>query len=299
MPPPPQWLKSLIKDEALPSDFEDLAMTYYLPLSETIVDWAKQGSSPLILGVNGAQGTGKSTMSKVLSMALEKEHQLHCAIVSIDDIYLTRAERAILAEDVHPLLMTRGVPGTHDVSMGIDLIHQLHNKEHPPIPVFDKAIDDRAPREKWVSLDQPVDIIIFEGWCVGAIAQPATALATPCNQLEETEDSHAIWRTYANQKLEQAYTQLFNLIDRLIMLKAPDFECVHQWRRTQEEKLRHRHEEDFLNDAIMSDKEITRFIMHYERITRWMFEEMPKRADCVFELAQDHTIARAHYNDSR
>jgi len=249
--------------------------------------------------MNGAQGTGKSTLSKVLALALEHEHQLSCAIISIDDIYLTRQERVQLSEDVHPLLKTRGVPGTHDVSMGIDLIKQLKHSKPVQLPVFDKAIDDRAPEEKWISCDTPVDIILFEGWCVGALAQQPQELANPCNSLEESEDKDAAWRTYANQQLAGPYRELFNLIDRLVMLKAPDFECVYQWRSTQEEKLRQRTADLGLHsNSIMNDEQIKRFIMHYERLTRWMFEEMPERADCVLELNHDHNIVRAGYSQT-
>jgi len=294
MPTVPQWLKLLIKEEALPSTFENLAVTYYLPLAERITSWAENHKTPLVVGVNGAQGTGKSTMSKVLALALEQEHQLKCAIISIDDIYLTREERAQLATDVHPLFQTRGVPGTHDVAMGVDLIKQLKDRKTPPIPVFNKASDDRAPEEQWVTLAQPADIILFEGWCVGAIAQPDTALKEPCNSLEKSEDTDASWRNFANKQLEHSYPQLFDLIDRLVMLKAPDFECVYQWRKTQEEKLRITHQ----GDAIMDDKQISRFIMHYERLTRWLFQEMPERADCVLELSPDHNISQVYYSNS-
>ncbi|MBT8044335.1 MAG: hypothetical protein KJO79_05235 [Verrucomicrobiae bacterium] len=295
MKPSSNWLESLIKAEALPASFESLAVDFYLPLAQSIVQWAQQQKdTPLVVGINGAQGTGKSTLSKVLALALEHEYQLNCAIISIDDIYLTRQERADLSKDVHPLLMTRGVPGTHDVSLGINLIQQLRDKNPVQLPIFDKSIDDRAPAEQWVACDKPVDVLLFEGWCVGAIAQEPEALAEPCNQLEATEDKDAKWRTYANQQLAGPYTKLFDLIDRLVMLKAPDFECVYQWRSTQEEKLRARTDMT-QNHSVMNEEQIKRFIMHYERLTRWMFKEMPERADCLLELNHDHHIARADY----
>ncbi|MFT5905172.1 MAG: D-glycerate 3-kinase [Cryomorphaceae bacterium] len=296
----PQWLKSLIKAEGLPSDFESLALDFYLPLAKSIVSWAQhEENGPLVVGVNGAQGTGKSTLSMVLALALEHEHQLKCAIISIDDIYLTLQERADLSESIHPLLKTRGVPGTHDTSMGIDLIQQLKNKKPVMLPVFNKAIDDRAPEEKWSSCDTAVDIILFEGWCVGALAQQPQELADPCNYLEESEDQDAAWRTYANQQLAGPYSELFGLINRLVMLKAPDFECVYQWRSKQEEKLRQLTADLGLHsNSIMNDEQIKRFIMHYERLTRWMFEEMPDRADCVLELNHDHHIVRASYTQT-
>ena len=233
-------------------------------------------------------------MSKVLALALEHKHNLKTAIISIDDIYLTRAERTQLATEIHPLFQTRGVPGTHDTELGIQLIQQLKDGKTPPIPVFNKATDDRAEKDQWITLEQPVDIILFEGWCVGAIAQSDDLLETPCNQLEADEDSGATWRTFANQQLQGSYTELFQLIDKLVMLKAPDFECVYQWRKTQEEKLRNNTQ----GDAIMNEQQIARFIMHYERLTRWMFEEMPQRANCTITLSPDHSIAQVDYQNN-
>lgn len=302
----PHWLKSLIETEALPSEFGSLAVEFYLPLARSIVTWAQQKeqlalNAPLVVGVNGAQGTGKSTLSKVLALALKHEHQLSCAIISIDDLYLTRQERFNLSQNTHPLFMTRGVPGTHDVSMGIDLIQQLKKKQAVKLPVFDKSTDDRVPEEDWIACDAPVDIILFEGWCVGALAQEPDSLAIPCNSLEESEDQDAAWRTHANQQLEGPYKKLFSLIDRLVMLKAPDFECVYHWRSTQEDKLRERTADlnmDLKSNSIMNDEQLKRFVMHYERLTRWMFEEMPERADCLLKLNQDHHIARAVYSQT-
>ena len=290
----PPWLHSLIEKEALPNGFASLAMDYYLPLADAIQSWAQSSNTPLVIGINGAQGTGKSTMSKVLALALEHKHSLKTAIISIDDIYLTRAERTQLATEIHPLFQTRGVPGTHDTELGIQLIQQLKDGKTPLIPVFNKATDDRAEKDQWITLDQPVDIILFEGWCVGAIAQSDDLLETPCNQLEADEDSGATWRTFANQQLQGSYTELFQLIDKLVMLKAPDFECVYQWRKTQEEKLRNNTQ----GDAIMNEQQIARFIMHYERLTRWMFEEMPQRANCTITLSPDHSIAQVDYQNN-
>jgi D-glycerate 3-kinase len=298
----PHWLKSLLNSEALPAEFGPLAVDFYLPLAQSIVSWVQHKenrTNPLVVGINGAQGTGKSTLSKVLALALEHEHQLSCAIISIDDIYLTHQERVDLSNLVHPLLQTRGVPGTHDISMGIDLITQLKNKKPVKLPLFDKAVDDRAPLDKWISCDTPVDVILFEGWCVGAVAQMPEDLTDPCNDLEESEDKDAAWRTYANRQLAGPYSELFSLIDRLVMLKAPDFECVYQWRSTQEEKLRRRVvEEDSQGHSIMNDGQLKKFIMHYERLTQWMFKEMPLRADCVLELDHDHHIVRANYSST-
>ena len=239
---------------------------------------------------------GKSTLSKVLALALKHHHHCRSAILSIDDLYLTKSERRQLAKMVHPLLATRGVPGTHDVAMGRHLLDQLKNKQAVSLPVFDKAIDDRAPVDQWVSHPQAVDVILFEGWCVGAVAQHESALARPVNHLEKDEDIDALWRKYANDQLNVAYAGLFKRIDRLVMLKAPDFECVQEWRSTQEDKLRLITDPTRSNHALMSQEQLERFIMHYERITRWMLEEMPERSDCVIELNTEHLVTKCQYN---
>jgi len=290
-----RWLENLITEEVLPESFYQLAVEYYIPLAKQINTWLKESSNtPLVIGVNGAQGTGKSTLSLVLKQALEHEFQVSSCILSIDDIYLTRDERLQLSEKVHPLLQTRGVPGTHDVQLGEMIIQNLEQKIPTRLPIFKKAIDDRAPEEKWISCSGTEKVLFFEGWCVGALPQEDDALLSPCNILEENEDTDSKWRKYVNEQLKHAYPRLFHKMDKLVMLKAPDFECVYEWRKTQEEKLRARTVESEAH-SIMNDAQIQRFIMHYERLTRWMFQEMPARADCLLELDHEHHIVCSTY----
>jgi len=289
----PVWLEEIIVAEALPAGFVDIALNRFLPVAKQIHEWHR--GFPLVIGINGAQGTGKSTLSLVLSAALKHEYAKSAAIISIDDLYLTKGERVTLGEKIHPLLSTRGVPGTHDVELGIEVINDLKSNHLPiALPSFDKATDDRRDESVWESVTEPVDVIILEGWCVGAVEQVDDKLSVPLNELEHTSDSDGAWRRYVNSELESRYPDLFSLIDRLIMLKAPDFECVYQWRGEQEQKLRDRvnsvSNEACDQSGIMSDSELKRFIMHYERLTRWMLEEMPDRADIVIALESDHTV---------
>lgn len=288
------WLLDIIREEHLPASFTTLAIDFYLPLADQMMAWKSQQSAPLVVGINGAQGTGKSTLSKVVAVALEKEHQCQTAVVSIDDIYHTKATRAELAKTVHPLMSTRGVPGTHDTELGIRLLLDLKAGKRVPLPSFDKSTDDRRPLSEWITTSKPVDVIIFEGWCVGAIAEGKSKLQQAVNCLEEIDDPDARWRMYVNAQLAGVYSELFSHLDRLVMLKAPDFECVHAWRSEQERKL---HASILKNGqtidqatGLMSESQIARFIMHYERLTRWMFSEMPKRSDVLFELTKDHYI---------
>lgn len=297
MSDPLPWLQKIIEEERLPESFEQKARKYYLPLAQQIVRWVSLQDEPLVVGVNGAQGTGKSTLSKVVAVALEQEFGIRVAVISIDDIYHTKSKRHKLAEETHPLLLTRGVPGTHDTDLGLQVLNNLKARRPVSIPSFDKSTDDRRPQDEWEDCSEPVDVILFEGWCIGAMAQDTEALAHPINSLEQMEDSDARWRTYVNQQLAGTYVPLFDLLDRLVILKAPDFECVHHWRGKQEQKLRTALMAQFGNtehaQGLMNEQELARFIMHYERLTRWMFDEMPERADVLFELAEDHSMAHA------
>ncbi len=281
--------KAKMRDEKLPDELEDSLCHAYLSLA----DWVhrhKSGGKPLLLGVNGAQGSGKSTLCSFLQMILTEAYGYKIAGFSIDDIYLTRTGRERLGREVHPLLVTRGVPGTHDVDLGLQIIQALFNPEGGPvnIPAFDKTQDDRRPKAEWKMLEGPVDMVIFEGWCVGAIPQTEAELIEPINELEREEDSDGVWRAYVNDQLHNTYPKLFNQMDHLIMLKVPSMECVYQWRCLQEQKLAEKTAFTGDESLIMDAEALKRFIMHYERITRHTLAEMPSRADLTLYLDNNH-----------
>ncbi|HHJ39828.1 MAG TPA: hypothetical protein ENJ86_10275 [Methylothermaceae bacterium] len=260
----------------------------------------QKSDSPLVLGINGAQGSGKSTLAALLQTILADGFQQRVAGFSVDDIYKTRAQREQLAKTVHPLLITRGVPGTHDVALGIrtiEALKQARPTDEIPIPAFDKAIDDRKPVEEWPIWKGPVDIILFEGWCVGARPQPEAMLADPVNELEAREDPDGTWRRYVNDQLKGPYQALFALLDRLIMLKVPDMAAVFRWRLEQERKLAelYRHNPG-QRLKLMNENQLRRFIQHYERLTRWMLEDLPSHADIVLHLNHAHQIHQIQVN---
>ena len=235
-----------------------------------------------VAGLCGAQGSGKSTLAAGLAGLFGREG-VPTAILSIDDLYRTGAERKRLARDVHPLLRTRGVPGTHDVALGLSVIDDLAAGRSAKLPRFDKAIDDRAPASQWETAPAGTRLLILEGWCVGASPQPDEALAEPVNTLERDEDSGGIWRRYVNDALAGAYQRLFDRLDRLLLLAAPGFDIVLRWRIEQEHQLRRE------RGGGMGDEEVARFIRHYERLTRHILAEMPGRADLVIPLAEDRS----------
>jgi D-glycerate 3-kinase len=238
--------------------------------------------SLLVVGICGAQGSGKTTLVAQLSEQL-RENGMAVAALSLDDLYKTHAERQRLAAEVHPLFATRGVPGTHDIALGLETIAALERGEGALLPRFAKAADDRLPAQEWPRAPANCEVLLLEGWCLGA--RPQADVMEPVNALEADEDPHAVWRSYSNAALAGDYQALFARIDLLVLLAAPDWPVVAQWREQQEAELR-------ANDgpAVMSPAELTRFIQHYERLTRWNLEEMPGRADLVVRLGPDREV---------
>lgn len=239
---------------------------------------------PTVLGLCGAQGSGKSTAASAVAAMLEAEGRT-VALLSLDDLYLTLAERQDLARAVHPLLATRGPPGTHDTALGLTVLERLARPGESALPRFDKGLDDRAPVETWPQVAGPADVVLLEGWCVGARPQAEAALAAPVNALERDEDPDGVWRTYANTALAGLYQALFSRLDRLVLLAAPGFEVVAAWRGEQEVRLRERRAAEGRGEGrTMTDAGLARFTQHYERLTRHILAEMPGRADLVVRL---------------
>ena len=277
------WLNRFIAAEALPSGFADTARAICAPLAARIAAEAR-AAPRFTVGICGPQASGKSTLTAVVAHLL-RDQGLAVAVLSLDDLYLTHAERQVLARDVHPLLATRGVPGTHDVALGLAVLEGLAKPGETRLPRFDKAADDRRPPAAWEPVQGPVEVILFEGWCVGARPQPQAALARPVNDLEREADPDGRWRAHANAALAGPYQALFGRLDRLVLLRAPSFETVLAWRQEQERKLRARLAREGADPSrVMRDAEVARFIAHYERLTRWILEEMPGRADVVIAL---------------
>lgn len=278
------WLAGFRAAEALPPQFEAAVAALHVPLAERIAAEAAAAGRCWVVGVCGTQASGKSTLCAVVARLLA-ERGLKAAVLSIDDLYLTRGERERLAAEVHPLFVTRGVPGTHDVAFGLQILDDLARPGAVRLPRFDKARDTRKPPVDWDRFDGPADVVLFEGWCVGARPQAAAAVAEPVNGLERAEDPHGAWRRRANAELAGPYQALFGRLDRLVMLQAPSFEVVLAWRREQEAKLRGRLAAEGGDlSRTMDEAALARFIAHYERLTRHILAEMPARADVVARL---------------
>lgn len=267
-------------------------MNHYAPLIRWLLQQMEEYSKPAyLLGIHGAQGTGKTTLAERLCRYLHDADGRSAICISIDDFYRTRHERQQLAESVHPLLATRGVPGTHDIDLALTTIQRikaLGANESIEIPRFDKAADDRAPASRWSTVSGPVDLVILEGWCVGSEPAEPESLSEPINALERDEDEDGTWRRFVNDSLV-SYQPLFEQIDGLLMLRAPSFETVLEWRIAQETELSQAHQGK--ETHIMADAEVARFVQFFERLTTASAATLAAKADVIINLGYDHQVS--------
>ena len=264
--------------------------SYLIPTSFWISKKASK-KSPLIIGIAGGQGTGKTTITSILTLILKKYFKLNVFKISIDDFYKTRNERKKLSIKKHPLLMIRGVPGTHDYRVILNFFKKVKNKKFNSLrlPKFDKSKDDRCHKKLWYKINSRPDVIILEGWCVGAKAQKKSQLAKSINYLEKTKDPNLVWRKYVNTQLKTRYKNLFKQLNEIIYLKANNFKVLQQWRIKQENKLRIRIKNK-KNTKIMNKSDIINFMQTYQRITQNMFKNAPKYASIIMKLNSNHQI---------
>jgi D-glycerate 3-kinase len=290
--------QAFLERNQLPLAYLDAAKQWFSPIVDHIIAEYNHNKTPKVIGVNGCQGSGKSTFADYLCTAVTEQLDIKTVALSLDDFYLTKSERNKLAKQVHPLLATRGVPGTHDVELAISCIKNLLAGKKTLITRFDKSIDDRVPQNQLQSIEEPVGLIVLEGWCLGALPQKTEALTNAINALEQEEDTDAVWRNYVNQALTNDYPALFNLADELIMLQAPSFDTVFNWRLEQEQKLVKRLEKEGQSNhsGIMNEQQIRRFISYFERVTENSLQEMPKRADHLFTLGLSREITSYSQN---
>ena len=263
----------------------------YIPISFWIENKYKKKGETLFLGFCGGQGSGKTTVTRILKIILTKFFERRIHVSSIDEFYKTSEDRIKMANEIHPLFKTRGVPGTHDINLIKNFFNIIKKKKFKKIklPKFEKAVDNRLKKKYWYNIKQKPEIVILEGWCVGARPQSSSLIKKPINILEKYEDKDLKWRKYVNEKLKKDYKKLFAMIDHFIFMKIPNFKMVFKWRLLQENKLR---KKSHLNKKIMSYNEIKRFIMFYERITLQMIKDLSKSASVVMLLKKNHEIKK-------
>jgi D-glycerate 3-kinase len=230
-------------------------------LERRIAEADPAGPAPII-GISGSQGSGKSTLAATAAEAFG------AVALSLDDVYLTRAERQAMAGAVHTLFAVRGPPGTHDLDLLNDRLDRLRLAQPgdlTSIPSFNKLADDRRPEADWRRFKGRPSAILLEGWCLGAQPQTTAALAAPINALERNQDAAGAWRGLINARLAEDYGELFARLNGLLFFRAPSFEQVLDWRCEQEAALR--------RVSLLSAEQrsaIAIFVGHFERLTRHM-----------------------------
>ena len=251
---------------------------------------------PLIIGLAGGQGTGKTTITSIISIILKKYFKLDVFKISIDDFYKTRKQRTLLSKNKHSLLMTRGVPGTHDIDIMLNFFKKIKVKKFKilKLPKFNKGVDDRCKQSLWYKIQSKPDVVILEGWCVGARSQNSKELKKPVNSLEKTHDQNFKWRQYVNYQLKTKYKKLFNQLDYILFLKAKNFSLLRRWRLKQEKKLWLK-SKNKKNLKIMNKDQVKNFMDTYQRITQQMFKDMPKYSSIVMNLNNSHQIKNIKY----
>jgi D-glycerate 3-kinase len=242
---------------------------------------------PRLVGLSGLQGSGKSTFAHQLAAAANLRG-CACVAFSLDDFYLGRSERLRLAREVHPLLATRGVPGTHDLGLlhaTLDALATATPTRPVRVPRFDKGRDTRMAPSHWPHVMGPPRLVLFEGWCVGLPPQPAGALCRPLNALEREEDRGGRWRAWVNAQLAGDYAAAWRRLDRLVLLQAPNHAVVARWRDEQEHALRRRAAPNAMDRATLR-----RFLMHTERLGRHALRALPARADLRLMLDASRNV---------
>ena len=276
---------------------EKMIKSFLIPICFWITKKIKN-KKPYFVGLAGGQGTGKTTISSIIMIILIKYFKLKVFKISVDDFYKTKKDRSLLSKRVHPMLLTRGVPGTHDINLMLNFFKKIKSKKFKSlkVPSFNKAIDDRSNKKNWQSIKERPDIIIFEGWCVGAKPLSTNSLKRSINSMEKVKDPKLVWRKYVNQQLKSKYKNLYSQLNCLIYLKAKNFSLLQKWRLKQEHKLKLKNMKKSKN-KIMNKEDIFNFMQTYQRITENMFKTMPKFASIVMHLNSYHQIKSTVYKN--
>jgi D-glycerate 3-kinase len=252
----------------------------------------RRGGAPRVVGITGLQGSGKSTLAAQVVEAAGRRGR-RAAALSIDDVYLTRQARLRLARDVHPLLVTRGPPGTHDLPLAVAVLDAVRAGSPVNLPRFDKLGDDRLPESAFTQVCDPLDVLVFEGWFLKTPPEEEAALAQPINALEREEDADGRFRRWCNAALGRDYPALWRRIDVLWFLEPPSFEIVPEWRFEQELAMGAADP----GRRTMSREEVGRFVQHFERVGRHSLRTLPAIADHTIELDEGRqpirTLTRA------
>ena len=233
-----------------------MSIDVWQPLAQAIAQKQKMLNRPLIQGILGPQGIGKTTLSKAL-VAMLGTLGLKAVSVSLDDIYKTYAERKIIQQK-NPHLIWRGPPGTHDVSLGIELFNQvLSSQAKIPIWRFDKSLHQgQGDRIAEPEIVEGIDILIFEGWFVGDRPLDWATVGQLPEPITTTEDYNLA--RASNDGLYE-YLPLWDKLDKLLILYPKDYRYSLQWRLQAEEERKKQ------GQAGLGAAEIEAFVFYFWR----------------------------------
>ena len=278
-----------LREYAQENNIRDISENFYLEIISPLVNYLAslpKKETPYFICLTGGQGSGKTTMSEFIQLVLNEFCNKRTVGFSIDDLYKTQEERKKLADEIHPLCEVRGMPGTHDMSLGFDLLDSLskaNNSSKTAIPAFNKPLDKHYPKNEWKVFRGKPDFIFFDAWCGGVKPISEDNWDPPINKLEEEMDPKGVWSKWSNQELSGDYQKFFSLIDLLILIRVPSMEHVFQSRWLQEQTLEKNTSNPEMLDKIMTQEEVYRFVMHYERLTRHILEDMPNYCDILID----------------
>ncbi len=270
-----------------PSLIFPLLWHYWIPLAQRLASQQQQLGRPLIQGLLGGQGTGKTTLGFILNILLRHLDKTFLSI-SLDDLYKTYADRQKL-RDRRPDLIWRGPPSTHDIDLGIQVLQQLRDRhsEQPEaiaIPRFDKSLHNGAGDRIQPEISDSADIILFEGWFVGMRPLPISAFQDFLPPiLSESDRQFAL---ACNASLYD-YLPLWDCLDRLMVLIPEDYKHSLQWRLEAEHKL------VAIGKPGLSDREITQFVEYFWKA---LHPELfmpptvadPTHVDLVIKISRSH-----------
>lgn len=265
---------------------------FWLPLALQLVSWRQQLARPLVQGVLGGQGTGKTTLAAVLSLILQHFGYRTLAL-SLDDLYKTYDQRQRLQRE-DPRLIWRGPPGTHDVALGMQVLDQLRQadlKDVVLVPRFDKSayggIGDRIAAEPV----EAVDVVLFEGWFVGVRPLEAgvfeAPMPAPINTLGDS-----VFARDLNHQLHD-YLPLWERLDRLLILYPVDYRLSQQWRRQAEQEMIKS------GKTGMTDAQVNAFVEYFWRSLHpelfiTPLTKNPNLVDLVVEINPDHSVGNIY-----
>jgi D-glycerate 3-kinase len=261
----------------------------WLPLGIKLASHRQKLGRPIIQGILGGQGIGKTTMCKVLTLILQKLGYPTLSL-SLDDLYKTYSDRlALTAQD--PRLIWRGPPGTHDIDLGINVLNQVRQLQSPVmVPRFDKSAFEGAGDRTTPEIITGVDIVLFEGWFVGVRPIDQDVFDTAPPPIITDED-----KAFARDLNDQLrnYLPLWEQLDSLIVLHPTDYRYSLEWRKQAE------HQMITAGKTGMNDAEIEQFVnyfwrsLHPELFIQPLVKD-PTAVDLVIEIHGDHSFGRVY-----